>query len=863
MEKFLAKIQPKHYGIVAAVLSALGMYMILSTCQYLSTGKFIILGADHLQQYVPYAKMFMRDILEGESIWYSWNTSMGMNTSLVNAYYVLSPFNLLYLIFWPVEEYLVATAIILLKISLCAYTFHVFLNRVMKIDGVESILFSIMYALSTYMVLYGYLFNSWLEGAYMLPLILTLIYELKDVKSHIKLTFAYAFLFVSQFYFAYMVGIFSFVFWLALMILGDKTSVSDIVKKVVKYFGSVLLAIGISAVFIVPTLYFLITNMAPDATTFDELSTHFYDLFFAMFWGNRIPQDNNIPALYCGMLVVLLLPFYFANKEIKNKEKIMYGGLIFGVGITMLINPLYQLMHAFDSPDLFNFRHAFLLVFLLCVVACRQFKYIDKMNIYIVAIIAGIYSILFFVLDSVCDFDHNFKIMRLVINIVVLVAWIGVWILKRKVKNNAMMISILAIIILLIELCGNGWYAINDPAADREDSYTVWKEEITAAVEEFSEDESFYRSNIDGSVVVNSDSWFGYNGLADFCSAEDYYVRQACRFLGMSTTTRKTDNFGATPPVEMLLGVKYHVDLPSPFLSYETVGNYNIKENPYYLQIGFMVEEELENYYFPSYDSFENINSILSTMSGDEVECFVPFDNNVLVTCEQAEIEPTEDMIIISYDPEKDQYGMVTYYIPKETVTSPIYMQFIHDISLEDPDSPFIVGGKENLVRQKGLLTVPYIKEMVEEEDRYAVTIVMNDNTMSNWYYYAAVFYEYHEDALKKVYDNLSQAQLEVTEYADGYVKGHVNVSEDKTLLFTTIPYDEGWTVSVDGKEVETIAVVESAFLAIQLEPGYHEIEFEYHVPGLKEGMILSGISLGIVLMFILTGFMSKKKKNI
>ena len=261
MEKFLAKIQPKHYGIVAAVLSALGMYMILSTCQYLSTGKFIILGADHLQQYVPYAKMFMRDILEGESIWYSWNTSMGMNTSLVNAYYVLSPFNLLYLIFWPVEEYLVATAIILLKISLCAYTFHVFLNRVMKIDGVESILFSIMYALSTYMVLYSYLFNSWLEGAYMLPLILTLIYELKDVKSHIKLTFAYAFLFISQFYFAYMVGIFSFVFWLALMILGDKTSVSDIVKKVVKYFGSVLLAIGISAVFIVPTLYFLITNI--------------------------------------------------------------------------------------------------------------------------------------------------------------------------------------------------------------------------------------------------------------------------------------------------------------------------------------------------------------------------------------------------------------------------------------------------------------------------------------------------------------------------------------------------------------------------------------------------------------------------
>ena len=98
MEKILKKIQPKHYGIVAAVLSALGMYMILSICQYLSTGKYILLISDHLQQYVPFIKMFFRDILEGESIWYSWNTYMGMNTTMLNAYYVMSPFNLLYLI---------------------------------------------------------------------------------------------------------------------------------------------------------------------------------------------------------------------------------------------------------------------------------------------------------------------------------------------------------------------------------------------------------------------------------------------------------------------------------------------------------------------------------------------------------------------------------------------------------------------------------------------------------------------------------------------------------------------------------------------------------------------------------------------
>ena len=164
MDKILKKIQPKYYKFISAALAMFGMYMIMSYCNYLPNDKHIIMDSDMIEQYVPYIKMFLRDLINGESIWFSWNTSLGMNTSLVNAYYVMSPFNLLYLIFWNVDEDVISLLIIFLKIGFTALTFHVFLNRVVKREGVETILFSLMYSLSTYMVLYGHMYNSWLEG---------------------------------------------------------------------------------------------------------------------------------------------------------------------------------------------------------------------------------------------------------------------------------------------------------------------------------------------------------------------------------------------------------------------------------------------------------------------------------------------------------------------------------------------------------------------------------------------------------------------------------------------------------------------------------------------------------------------------
>ena len=91
-------------------------------------------------------------------------------------------------------------------------------------------------------------------------------------------------------------------------------------------------------------------------------------------------------------------------------------------------------------------------------------------------------------------------------------------------------------------------------------------------------------------------------------------------------------------------------------------------------------------------------------------------------------------------------------------------------------------------------------------------------------------------------------------------VKGNIDVKEDG-LLFTSIPFDKGWAVKVDGKKVETKAI-KDGFLGIELKSGTHKLEFSYFPQGLKPGLFISSISILILLVaFILSKKSEKERK--
>ena len=92
--------------------------------------------------------------------------------------------------------------------------------------------------------------------------------------------------------------------------------------------------------------------------------------------------------------------------------------------------------------------------------------------------------------------------------------------------------------------------------------------------------------------------------------------------------------------------------------------------------------------------------------------------------------------------------------------------------------------------------------------------------------------------AFDQAYEGWADNQLNINKFEDGYVKGHISVDE-AGLMFTSIPYDSGWTAYVDGRKTD-IQTVAGAFIALDLEKGDHVIEFKYFPRGLKSGLIFT-----------------------
>ena len=77
------------------------------------------------------------------------------------------------------------------------------------------------------------------------------------------------------------------------------------------------------------------------------------------------------------------------------------------------------------------------------------------------------------------------------------------------------------------------------------------------------------------------------------------------------------------------------------------------------------------------------------------------------------------------------------------------------------------------------------------------------------------------------------------------------NIYADKLgYLFTSIPYDQGFTVTVDGKKVKTEKLA-GAFLGIPLDEGEHTIHFKFRPKGLIEGRCVTVVSLLIMIIWV------------
>lgn len=95
---------------------------------------------------------------------------------------------------------------------------------------------------------------------------------------------------------------------------------------------------------------------------------------------------------------------------------------------------------------------------------------------------------------------------------------------------------------------------------------------------------------------------------------------------------------------------------------------------------------------------------------------------------------------------------------------------------------------------------------------------------------------------------------VDVKHTGDNKITGDIQVSEDGYFA-TTIPFDKGFEVTVDGKK-QVYEKVNTAFVGFPIEKGLHHIVIQYTAPYKKAGM---GLSLIGFILFIFSGVSDRR----
>ena len=90
---------------------------------------------------------------------------------------------------------------------------------------------------------------------------------------------------------------------------------------------------------------------------------------------------------------------------------------------------------------------------------------------------------------------------------------------------------------------------------------------------------------------------------------------------------------------------------------------------------------------------------------------------------------------------------------------------------------------------------------------------------------------------------------MNVEQFNSTHIIGKVNITDESNVMMTSIPYNEGWQVKVDGKPIKTKKSWDS-FISFPISRGKHKVEFSFKQKWSSLGLGITVLSL-IVLLFI------------
>ena len=871
-------LHDNRFSVLSFFCAVVLMLLVFYCFDMVPFGDVTILRMDLYHQYGPlFAELYER-IKAGRSLLYSWNTGLG-GSFLGNFYnYLASPLLLVLFLFDHKNLPDAIALMVLLKAAFSAAFFTYYLRKTQGRNDHVTAAFGVLYAFSGFFIAY-YWNVMWLDAMVLFPLAMLGIERIIERRGFLLYTVSLAVVMISNYYMAMMVCIFSVLYFLVRYF--SRYSITDKLdakKRRFSVYNSRFLTSGVSFAFgavlaallamfaLLPTI-FVLRNCSATSGSFPKDFKIYYTVFD--FLANHLASveptirssgEDVLPNVYCGILTVMLIPLYLFSRSVKLREKVSHVLLLGVLYFSFNINYANYVWHGFHFPNDLPYRFSFMYSFVLLTMAFRVMTHIREFTGRQL-LLDGIGVMGFIVLvqeigsKNVGDATILISLAFAFIYTLVLAAM-----RSKKVQASSIALLLLCCVISEAAIADTDNYSMNQTKTNYTGDYADFAD-LKSMLDAYNGD-SMYRMELADLRTRMDPAWYDYNGLSTFSSMASEKLSNLQSHLGMYGNFINSYTYHPQTPVyNAMMALRYVVkkkdatglDNAQLYTSILANDTYEAFKNDYCLPVAFCVNSLVENWNDTDSNPFDVQADFLRRAAyADGV--YVPMAVTD-VYCDNLDPISNEDVQSGSVSMNKrasGSYGSMTVTI---AAVKPQNCYLYVKSSAVDT----VYANGENLNATQSI-DEAYILDLgyLQEDEEIEVEVPLKDDSDYGSVTFYAVGVEM--DVFTRAFQTLQSGALQISKFTETRIEGTVT-AKDYQILYTSIPYDEGWRIQIDGQTVsrKEYLRIGGALLGLRLDAGEHTIVMRYEPLGLRLGI---KVSVCVLVLLVIGWLLARRRRR-
>ncbi|KRN59138.1 hypothetical protein IV45_GL000176 [Limosilactobacillus secaliphilus] len=826
-------------------------------------GSSSILTVDLGQQYVDFFAYFRHSVLSHpSSLLYSFSKGLGGEMFGTNAYYLFSPLNFLLLPFSGASLTTGIVLLLLLKYGLASLSFAWLLQREkVQVKG-RLVAFSTAYALMGWMIA-NQLNLLWLDALFLLPIVIAGVLQISRKQGFKLFIYSMALTIMDNYYMAWMIALFAFLFF-----IWQISRYSNPLKQQLKILGQFVLA-GISAAMLaawalLPTIYALLQSKGTYTET--QLKFHFEYAPWKMlaklvpgaFDFSQMPSGQ--PNIYVGALCLLGALLYFCCYHDRWQAKVSAGLISIFMIISFCWPPFDLLWHLGQYPVWYPSRFSFVWCFWVIWLAATTLT--PEFQLKIRTAIAALALTIIFTVALLIVQQHVSYIQPAQVFMATGFSLVAICLLTISRRQSPRLIDCLFCFLIVVDVTTNAYVSLNQISYVSQAEYGNYTTALNQAIKKVKhKNRGFYR--VGKNFMRTKDDPF----QSDFYSADHFgstmepNISHFMGALGNPAGDGYVTYTNGTKVTDALLNFRYYLaarnngysgdNLVLPLTSTrpdwqhtKTVAQtklVNIKENKEQLPVAFAANRDIINFRSLTLDPLAYQSQIFQTLAGRgnqptffQVQNFdhVDFNNvndahQITGTTFRRKNRKQRASVVLHFKPVDND----AYYL-----TLGPSVKSVAKISIND-----------HPLHQYPTYRNTIVVNVADHAKNKNITVRLQLKKQTMWLQNVSL-YKLNETSFNKCKRILQRSPLHVTSWHENRLSGWINVKHNQQLLMTTIPYNSGWHVKIDGQAVTGQKVL-NTFLAVPITPGKHQVSFTFWPPLLTLGLTVSALTLAALIV--------------